>query len=126
MRRLITVLVILLAIAVLAYSKTSVQLSGSDGVSLLNDLTNNSTNSSSSNGTIINLSHGATTKQLSGNDGTALLENLTNGSEGANNTTDDLSTWGSKPRTLPPPPIFDYKAAQRYEILRQNHLGGQA
>ena len=126
MRQLITVLVILLAIAVLAHCKTFVQLSGSDGASLLNDLTNNSTNLSSSDSTMINLSHGAATMQLSGNDGTALLENLTNGPEGANNTTDDLSTWGSKPRTSPPPPIFDYKAAQLYEILRQNHLGGQA
>ncbi len=126
MRQLITALVILLAIAVLAHCKTSVQLSGSDGASLLNDLTNNSTNLGSFNGTVINLSHGATTKQLSGDDGTSLLENLTNGPEAANNTTDDLSTWGSKPRTWSQPPIYDYKAAQLYEVLRQNHLGGQA
>ncbi len=129
MRQLITVLAILLAIAVLAHCKTFVQLSGSDGASLLNDLTNNSTNLSSSNSTMINLSHSATTMHLGGNDGTALLENLTNDSlnpEGSNNTTDDLSTWGSKPRPLPPPPTFDYKEAQLYEVLRQNHLGGQA
>ncbi len=123
---MITVLAILLAIVVLAHSKTFVQLSGSDGASLLNDLTNNSTNLSSSNSTMINLSHRALTMQLSGNDGTALLENLTNGSlnsEGDNNTTNDLSTWGSKLRPLPPPPVFDHKEAQLYEVLRQNHLG---
>jgi hypothetical protein len=126
MRQLITVLVILLAIAILANCKTSVQLSGRDGASLLNNLTNNSTNLSSSNSTRINLSHSATTMHLGGNDGTALLENLTNGPDGANNTTDDLSTWGSKPRPTPPPPTYDYKEAQLYEVLRQNHLGAQA
>ena len=126
MRRLITVLAILLAIAVLAHSKTFVQLGGNDGASLLNDLTNNSTNLSNVNSTTINLTHSATTMQLGGNNSTALLENLTNGSSrqrGANSTTDGLSTWGSKPRVPPPPPTYDYKAVQLYEILRQNHLG---
>ncbi len=129
MRQLMTVLAILLVIAVLARGVAFVQLSGSDGATLFNALTNNSTNnstnSSSLNTTMINLSHGATTMQLGGDDGTVLLKNLTNNSlnsEGFNNT-DDLSNWGSKPRPLPPPPAFDYKEAQLYQVLRQNHLG---
>jgi hypothetical protein len=126
MRRLMTVLVILLAIAVLAHSKTFVQLGGNDGASLLNDLTNNSTNLSSVNSTTINLTHSATTMQLGVNNSMALLERLTNGSSSqrrSNTTGDDLSSWGSKPRAPPPPPTYDPKAAQLYEILRQNHLG---
>ena len=126
MRYLMTFLVILLAIAVLANGEALVQLGGSDGASLLNDLTNNSTNLSSLNSTMFNLTHSATIMQLGGNTSMALLENLTNGSssqKGANNTTDGLSSWGSKPRAPPLPPTYDSKAAQLYQILRQNHLG---
>ncbi len=126
MRHLTTVMVILLAIAGLANGEALVRLGGSDGASLLNDLTNNSTNLSSPNSTMFNLTHSAKTVQLGGNSSLALLEDLTNGSssqKGANNATDDLSSWGSKPRAPPPPPTYDPKAAQLYEILRQNHLG---
>ncbi|NMC11025.1 MAG: hypothetical protein GYA39_08655 [Methanothrix sp.] len=124
MRRLIPILFILSAIIILVHGKSSFQLGGDDGISLLKDLANNSTISVEVNKTMINLTHSVVTVQLSGNEATGLLKNLTNGSlNGANNTTGNLSTWGSKPRTPPAPPAYDERAAQTYAVLRQNHLG---
>lgn len=124
MRRLITILFILSAMIILVHGKSSVQIGGDDGMSLLKDLANNSTIKVEVNKTSINLTRDVVTVQLSGNDGTGLLKNLTNSSlNGANNTTGNLSTWGSKPRTPPVPPAYDERAAQTYAVLRQNHLG---
>lgn len=127
MKRMMLILCILLAMAILAHSKSFVQLGGSGGTSLLQDLTNNSTTITSSNNTTINLSHSADTMQLEGAGGTGLFENLTNEtSSGDNNTTDDLNSWGHKPRPPPPPPKYDQdtiKTAEMNSVIRQNHLG---
>lgn len=127
MKRVMLILCILLAITILAHGKSFVQLGGSGGTSLLQDLTNNSTTITSSNNTTINLSHSADTMQLEGAGGTGLFENLTNAtSSGDNNTTDDLNSWGRKPRLPPPPPKYDLdtiKTAEMNSVIRQNHLG---
>lgn len=129
MKRVMLILCILLAIIILAHSKSFVQLGGSGGTSLLQDLTNNSTTITNSNNTTINLSHSADTMQLEGAGGTGLFENLTNNtssSGGANDTTDDLNSWGRKPRLPPPPPKYDLdtiKTAEMNSVIRQNHLG---
>jgi hypothetical protein len=118
-----------LAITILAHCKSFVQLGGSGGTSLLQDLTNNSTTVTNSNNTTINLSRAASAMQLEGKGGTGLFENLTNrsaSSGGANNTTDDLNSWGRKLRPMGPPPKYDLDAAKTAEmnaIIRQNHLG---
>jgi hypothetical protein len=119
MRRVISILFLLLAVVVLAHSKSFVELGGRDGTSLLRDLTNGSINSTGVNDTNLNLSHDGTTVLLSGDNSTALMDSL----RSANNTT-DLSTWGSQPRTPPPPPTYDPKAAQTYQVLRDNHIVG--
>lgn len=108
-------LFILLAMAVLTNSRTPAQLSGNGGISLLKDLTNSSENMTAANNTTVNLSHSRASVPLSGNNGTTVLKNLSN-------CPANLS-FGSTPRTPPPPPIADYKAAQLYSILRQNHIG---
>lgn len=128
MKRIILILVTLLTLTLFAHSKSVVQLGSDVGNSLFRDLTNNSTNESlifargSNTGT--NFSHNVETMQLSGSEGTTLFDNLTDNSSDANNdTVGNLSTWGSKPRVSPPPPIYDPKQEQKIEILRQNHLG---
>jgi|GEM_PF-1941266 len=129
MKRVMLILSILMAITILAHGKSFVQLGGSGGTSLLQDLTNNSTTITNSNNTTINLSHSAGIMQLEGAGGNGLFENLTNrtsGGKGVNNTTDDLNSWGRKLRPLGPPPKYDQEAARNHEmnlIIRQNHLG---
>jgi hypothetical protein len=128
MKRIILILVMLLTLTLFGHSKSVVQLGSDQGNSLFRDLTNNSTNASlnfargSNTGT--NFSQSIATIELGGSEGTTLFDNLTdNSSDMYNNTTGNLSTWGSKPRVSPPPPTYDPKLAQKIEILRQNHLG---
>ncbi len=119
MRRLILLLFILLAMAVLAHSKVSFQLSGDDGISLMNNLTNSSLNFTEANNTTVNLSHSPLSAELGGVDGAELMENLT----GGNDTSGDLSTWGSQPRDPPPPPsAAAMKLAKFIKIIKDNHI----
>jgi hypothetical protein len=131
MRRLMLTIFILLAIAVLSHSQALTQLSGVDGVSLLENLTNTSVNMTEINNTTVNLSlipESAIPKsaQLSGADGTVLLENLTGNSSslmGANNSTGNLDSWGSKPRDPPlGPSLQDIKDAKLKRVIRDNHI----
>jgi hypothetical protein len=107
-------LFILLATAILADSLKAVPLSGIGGMELLEGLTNNSENLTA-NETTANLSCNRTYVPLSGKNGTTLLKNLS--------ISPANLSFGSTPRTPPPPPIIDYKAAELYTILRQNHIG---
>ncbi len=123
MRRLILLLFILIAFAILAQSKTSVPLSGAGGISLLKSMANVTSDLTENNNTTLNLSRIPSSAELSGIEGTELLSNLTNGSSnlsGRNRTDGNLSTWGSKPRDPPPPP--DLKNVQLYQVIRDNHL----
>lgn len=129
MRRLMLTIFILLAMAVLSHSQALTQLSGIGGVSLLENLTNISVNATETNNTTVNLSlipESTIPKsaQLSGADGTVLLENLTgNSSMGANNTTGNLDSWGSKPRDPPlGPSLQDIKDARLIKVIRDNHI----
>ncbi len=129
MKQLSSILCILLAITILAQSESFVQLGGSDGTSLLQGLTNNSTTVTNSNNTMINLSMAANATNLEGANGAELFENMTNktsSGNGTNNTTDDLNSWGRKLRPIGPPPKYDAQAAKNDAmnlIIRQNHLG---
>jgi len=111
MKRMILILVVLIALLLLAQSKSMVNLGGRDGNLLLGGLTNNSTSNSS-----INLSQNGSALHLGGDDGNLLLQNLTNASK-------NLSDWGSKPPVAPLPPNYDPKSAQTYAVLRMNHMG---
>jgi hypothetical protein len=108
MKRMIFILAVLIALLLLAQSKSLVNLGGRDGNLLLGGLTNNSTSNSS-----INLS---SAMHLGGDGGSLLLQDLTNASK-------NISDWGSKPPEAPLPPAYDYKGAQTYEVLRMNHVG---
>ncbi len=110
------ILLILLSMAILANSLTSISLSGNGGISLLKGLTNSSENMTAANNTTINLSSAGTeVSLLSGNNGTVVLNNLSKSPA-------NLS-FGSTPRSPPPPPTYDPRAQQEYEILRANHVG---
>jgi hypothetical protein len=126
MRRLILLLFILITAALLAQSKTSVSLGGTDGMSLLKSMANVTSNLTETNNTTINLSHSPLSAQLSGNDGAELYVNLTNDSINSTkegNMSDPLSTWGSKPRDPPPPPsAAAIKNAKFNKIIRDNHI----
>jgi len=111
MKRLILIPVVMIALLLLAQSKSMVNLGGRDGNLLLGGLTNNSTSNSS-----INLSQNGLALHLGGDDGNLLLQNLTNASK-------NLSDWGSKPPKAPLPPNYDPKSAQTYAVLRMNHMG---
>lgn len=129
MKQVILILAVMIALIFLAQSKPFVNLGGKDGNLLLGVLTNNSTGNSSdlavANSTTLNHSYN-TTMKLGGDEGILLLGSLENSSiysEGERNASGNLSDWGSKPRTPPPPPKYDYKSAQSYEVKRMNHLG---
>ncbi|MFB3763906.1 MAG: hypothetical protein ACE14P_01505 [Methanotrichaceae archaeon] len=116
MRRLMLLPLILLSAAILANSLTSISLSGNGGIALLKGLTNSSENMTAANNTTVNLSSGMNSVSLlSGNNGTIVLNNLSKSPV-------NLS-FGSTPRTPPPPPTYDPRAQQEYEILRANHVG---
>lgn len=117
MRRIVLLLLLLLAMASLAECRKPTEIGGNDGMTLLKSLTNNSTNLTWDSGAI-NLTQNGTAVTIGGDDGTKLLENITNSSNATN-----LSTWGSVPRKSPPPPEIDYKEAQMIAVIRQNHLG---
>jgi hypothetical protein len=130
MRPVTFILVIFLTIAFLANGKSFVLLGGNDGNSLLRDLANksDSLNLSKGNNTEIDNSHSRLAMPLGGDDAMNLLKNLTNNlsnQSAENNTQGNLSTWGSRPHILPPPPDYDTKRAQTIAILRQNHLGAE-
>jgi hypothetical protein len=109
MKRMILVMVVLIALVLLAQSKPLVNLGGRDGSLILGGLTNNSTINSS-----FNLSENASGLHLGGDDGNLLLQNLTNASK-------NLSDWGSKPPKAPLPPNYDPKMEKTVAILRANH-----
>jgi hypothetical protein len=111
MKRMILILLLLIALVFLAQSKSVINLGGRDGNLLLGGLTNNSTSNSS-----INLSQNDSSLHLGGEDGNSLLQDLTNASK-------NLSDWGSEPPKAPLPPKYDYKSAQTYAVLRMNHVG---
>lgn len=117
MRRIVLLLLLLLALATLAEGRKPTEIGGSDGKALLKSLTNNSTNLTWADGAI-NLTQNGASISLGGTDGTQLLDNITS----ANNTT-NLSAWGSTPRKSPPPPKYNYKEAKMIAVIRQNHLG---
>jgi hypothetical protein len=108
MKRMILILVVLLALVFLAQSRPLVNLGGRDGNLILGGLTNNSTSNSS-----LNLSQNASVLHLGGD---SLFQDLTNASK-------NLSDWGSKPPTAPLPPNYDPKSAETYAVLRMNHMG---
>ena len=111
MKRMILILVVMLALVFLAQSKSLVNLGGRDGNLILGGLTNNSTSNSS-----LNLSQNASVLHLGGDDGNSLFQDLTNASK-------NLSDWGSKPPKAPLPPNYDPKSAETYAVLRMNHMG---
>jgi len=111
MKRMILILVVMIALLLSAQSKSFINLGGRDGNLLLGGLTNNSTSNSS-----LNLSQNASALHLGGDDGNSLLQDLTNDSK-------NLSDWGSKPPKAPLPPMYDPKSVQTYEVLRMNHVG---
>ena len=109
MKRMILILIALIALVFFAQSKSLINLGGREGDLLLGGLTNNSTSNSS-----INLSQNGSALHLGGDDGNLLLQNLTNASK-------NLSDWGSKPPKAPLPPKYDPKMEKTIAILRANH-----
>ena len=115
MKRMVLILLVLIALLFLAQSKSVINLGGRDGNLLLGELTNNSTNNSTYNSSI-NLSQNASARLLGGDEGDLLLQDLANSSK-------NLSDWGSKPPEAPVPPKYDSKSAKTYAVLRMNHMG---
>lgn len=109
MNRMILILVILTVFAILAQSRSTVNLAGNDGNQLLLGLTNNSTSNSS-----LNFSENSSTVNLAGEDGILLMDDVENASK-------NLSDWGNKPPAAPLPPKADPRAYQTYLILKANH-----
>jgi hypothetical protein len=121
---------------VLSLGQGSVHIGGNDGLALLKNLTNGSSNlTGTNNATNItsnmmsypkgNLSKDAKlplVPKLIGKGGKVLLKNLTNSSlnlTGDNNTS-DLSTWGGKPLPPPMPTIADYFNYQNADVVKAN------
>jgi hypothetical protein len=110
MDRTILLLAILVSLAVLAQSKSVIDLAGNEGNLLLSKLTNNST----SNNSTLTLPINDFAVNLSGENGSSLMNEV-------NNASKNLSDWGNKPPKAPLPPGYDSKTAQTVEILRENH-----
>lgn len=125
MRRWIPIIVILLAMA-LAQSRMPVSLGGGDSLTLLKNLSNNSSISSeipNGTNTTIDISQWPPSARLGGEKGMELFRNLTNGSSiKPSGATDNLSTWGSKPRSPPPPPKYDARQQQFIQVIKDNHI----
>lgn len=109
MNRIILALAVLTAFALLAESRSMVNLGGEDGNQIFDGLTNNSTSNST-----LNLSENSSLLFLGGEDGNSLLKDLANDSE-------NLSEWGKPPQKSPLPPTYDPKMANTVAILRANH-----
>ncbi len=129
MKRMILILVILMALCLFAESRSPIDIGSLKGEMLFRGLDdsgmNNSSNSTSHNSSIpsgewnetINLSRSA------GGEGQALLDEILNASNKSDEmkTYANLSQWGSAPKAIPPPP--DSRSAKSNEIIRINHLG---
>jgi len=109
MRRIISIIAVLIALILLAQSKPLVNLGGKEGNLIFGGLTNNSTTNSS-----INLSQNGSVLSLGGEDGNLMLQDLANASK-------NLSEWGSAPPKAPLPPTYDPKLANTIAILKANH-----
>jgi len=127
MKRLILILVILMALALFAQSRSPIDIGGMKGDMLLRELANNSTNNSSTaamevNKTI-NLSRRAQSVDISGSEGSLILKDLMNTSNATDKIKEhaNLFMWGSGPKAIPLPP--DSRSAKTNEIIRMNHLG---
>lgn len=92
MRRLMLLLFILLAIAILANSQAPVHVSGADGQALLKDLTESSPGSIGFNSTANNTTNNSTSITASN----------------ATNKVNDLWSWGGKPHDYTNPSEGDY------------------
>jgi hypothetical protein len=115
MERLILLLFALLAIAILADSEMA-QLSGNEGLALLESLANVSSNLTEANNTTINLSHSSNLTELGG-------ENVSDWWKNLSQSSDNLTSWGSEPRRSPGPPSeSDIRTARMAKIIRDNHL----
>jgi hypothetical protein len=120
MKQLMVPLLTLLTMAALTHGQLSAQLSGSDGMALLKSMANVSSNLTEMNNSTINLSSIPTSIQVGGNDSTEQWQNLTY--DELNSSAGNLSSWGSEPRTPPPPPSrADMDKARIAGILRINH-----
>ncbi|MFZ3147798.1 MAG: hypothetical protein WA137_02015 [Methanothrix sp.] len=109
MKRMILIIVVLIAVVLLAQSKPLINLGGREGNQILSGLTNNTTTNSS-----INLSQNASALNLSGEEGSSMLLDLANSSK-------NLSEWGSEPPKAPLPPNYDPKLEKTVAVLRANH-----
>ncbi len=97
MRRLILLLFLLLAIAILANSQAAVHVSGADGLALLKNLTDSSLSNTALNNTTNNSTNNTST------------------SSSAAGKTDDFWSWGSKPKSPP-------ENSQGYDYLNDTTL----
>jgi len=123
MKYLLPLLFALLALAILAESEMTAQLSGKDGLAALKSLANVSTNLS--NNTTLNLSATPGFAQLGGEQGLEWWTNLTNESMNLSdhNGSNNLSSWGSPLRPPPgPPSASGVRSARMAQVIRNNHI----
>jgi hypothetical protein len=123
MKRLMLLIFMLTAMAVLTHGQPMTQLSGSDGMALLKSMANVSSNLTEMNNSTINLSRIPTSVQVGGNDSIEQWENMTYDAQNSSgNATGNLSTWGSQPKAPPPlPSKADMDRARIAGILKINH-----
>ena len=136
MRLLVLALLVPLAMIVLSLGQGSVHIGGNDGLALLKNLTNGSSNLTGTNtatnatrnmtsypkGNLSTDAHLPLVPKFIGNGGKVLLKNLTNSSlnlTGDNNTS-DLSTWGGKPLLPHVPTTEDYFNYQNADVVKAN------
>ena len=131
MKRLILILVILMALALFAQSRSPIDIGGMKGDMLLRELANNSTDNTTNNSSTaamevnktIDLSRRAQSADISGSEGSLILKDLMNTSNATDKIKEhaNLSMWGSGPKAIPSPP--DSRSSKSNEIIRMNHLG---